>query len=104
MGTGRGANNGVFVQFVCADPQDAPVPGQAYSFSVLKQAQALGDFQALLAHGRRALRVDLGADIEGGLKQALAVVGGTARPASPKKRAASNGAKPGAKAGARKKA
>jgi len=97
-----GANNGVFVQFVCADPQDAPVPGQVYSFSVLKQAQALGDFQALLAHGRRALRVDLGMNIEGGLKQALAVVAGTARPAAARPAAVSrNGAKASAKAGAK---
>jgi hypothetical protein len=79
-----GANNGVFVQFTVADPEDVPVPGQPYTFSVLKQAQALGDFQALQAHGRRALRVELGADVESGLRQALAVVTGTARPAAKK--------------------
>ncbi len=100
-----GANNGVFVQFVCADAQDAPVPGQVYSFSVLKQAQALGDFQALLTHGRRALRVDLGTEIEAGLKQALAIVAGPARPAAAKKTSVtSKGVKAGARAGARKKA
>jgi hypothetical protein len=69
-----GANNGVFVQFTATDALDAPVPGEAYSFSVLKQAQALGDYQALLSHSRRALRVNLGSNVDGGLRQVLAAV------------------------------
>src|SRR5579859_3840159 len=89
-----GANNGVFVQFVVNDPVDVPVPGHPYTFSVLKQAQALGDFQALQAHGRRALRVELGDEIETGLRAALDAVTG-ARPAAarkaPAKKAAANG-------------
>ncbi len=87
-----GANTGVFVQFVCSDPVDAPVPGQAYTFSVLKQAQALGDYQALLAHGRRALRVDLGSEVEAGLRGALAVVAGTPRSAPAKQAAVKSSA------------
>jgi hypothetical protein len=51
-----------------------PVPGEPYSFGVLEAAQALGDYQALLTHGRRALRVSLGRQIEAGLRQALAAV------------------------------
>ena len=43
------------------------IPGEPYTFSVLKQAQALGDFQSLSAHGRRAIRVDLGSDVLAGL-------------------------------------
>ncbi len=74
-----------------------PVPGQPYTFSVLKQAQALGDYQALLAHGRRALRVDLDNEIEAGLRRTLEVVAGTTRPAAAKKPSASrNGARRGA--------
>ncbi|MCC6190970.1 MAG: bifunctional transaldolase/phosoglucose isomerase [Anaerolineales bacterium] len=69
-----GANNGVFVQLTVTDMVDAPVPGERYTFSVLKQAQALGDYQALLAHQRRALRVDLGSNVEGGLREALGLV------------------------------
>jgi len=43
-----------------------PIPGEKFSFGVLKQAQALGDFQALRNHGRRVLRVQM-ADVAQGL-------------------------------------
>ncbi len=89
-----GANNGVFVQFTVNDPVDVPVPGHPYTFSVLKQAQALGDFQALQAHGRRALRVELGDEIESGLRAALEAVTGTRPTAArkaPAKKAAADG-------------
>jgi len=69
-----GAGNGVFIQFSCDDPLDAPIPGQQYTFSVLKAAQALGDYQSLASRQRRALRVNLDQKIEGGLRQALEVV------------------------------
>ena len=45
------------------------IPGQPYSFSVLKRAQARGDLGALRAHGCRALRVSLGADAAAGVKR-----------------------------------
>jgi hypothetical protein len=54
-----GPNTGVFVQLVADDAEDAPVPDAPYSFSVLKAAQAIGDLQALQAHGRRVLRLRL---------------------------------------------
>jgi transaldolase / glucose-6-phosphate isomerase len=54
-----GPNTGVFLQLVGDDPKDIPIPGQTFSFGVLKQAQALGDFQALRNHGRRVLRVQV---------------------------------------------
>ena len=43
------------------------VPGRRYSFGVVKNAQALGDFQVLRERGRRALRVHLGTDVKNGL-------------------------------------
>ncbi len=52
-----GPNTGVFLQLVGDDPVDLPIPGETFSFGVLKQAQALGDFQALRNHGRRVLRI-----------------------------------------------
>lgn len=64
-----GPNSGVFVQITCDDGDDLPVPGQRYSFGVVKAAQALGDFQVLRERGRRALRVHLGSDVKAGLAQ-----------------------------------
>jgi transaldolase/glucose-6-phosphate isomerase len=57
----------VFVQITCDDADDLAVPGQRYSFGVVKTAQALGDFQVLQERGRRALRVHLGTDVKAGL-------------------------------------
>ena len=62
-----GPDSGVFVQLTAPDSTDLAVPGEPYSFSVLKEAQAQGDFESLLSHGRRAIRVDLGSDILAGL-------------------------------------
>jgi glucose-6-phosphate isomerase len=62
-----GPDSGVFIQITAPDKVDFPVPGAPYTFSVLKDAQALGDFQSLLKHGRRAIRVDLGDDVLIGL-------------------------------------
>ena len=67
------AGNGLFIQFTADAPQDAPIPDEAgasassVSFGVLKEAQALGDRQALLDAGRRVIRFDLGEDVVGGL-------------------------------------
>lgn len=62
-----GPNTGVFFQLGAKDKTDLPVPGEAYSFSVLKEAQALGDFRALTTRGRRVVRIDLGDDLLSGL-------------------------------------
>jgi hypothetical protein len=47
-----GPNTGMFVLITAADEARTPVPGEQYSFSALKHAQALGDFEALFAAGR----------------------------------------------------
>ena len=64
-----GPDSGVFIQITAPDNADFQVPGAPYTFSVLKDAQALGDFQSLLAHRRRAIRVDLGSDVLVGLQR-----------------------------------
>jgi transaldolase/glucose-6-phosphate isomerase len=64
-----GPDTGVFIQVTASDRTDLPIPGQPYTFSILKQAQALGDFRSLASRGRRAIRVDLGADTTGGLQR-----------------------------------
>jgi transaldolase/glucose-6-phosphate isomerase len=62
-----GANSGVFLQLVADTPNDLPIPGEAYSFATLRNAQALGDLQVLRRRGRRALRINLGNDVDAGL-------------------------------------
>ncbi len=62
-----GPNSGVILQITCDDAADLPVPGQKYTFGVVKAAQARGDFQVLMERGRRALRVHLGKDLASGL-------------------------------------
>lgn len=62
-----GPKSGVFLQITCDDAQDVPVPGQKYTFGVVKAAQARGDFQVLAERGRRALRVHLDGDLKSGL-------------------------------------
>src|SRR6266550_198177 len=64
-----GPDTGVFIQVTAPDRTDLPIPGQPYTFSILKQAQALGDFRSLASRGRRAIRVDLGTDTTGGLQR-----------------------------------
>jgi transaldolase / glucose-6-phosphate isomerase len=64
-----GPNSGVFLQITCDDAVNLPVPGQKYTFSVVKAAQARGDFQVLIQRRRRALRVHLPADVDEGLKR-----------------------------------
>jgi transaldolase / glucose-6-phosphate isomerase len=69
-----GANNGVFLQITSDDEIDLPVPGQKYSFAVVKSAQARGDFQVLVDRGRRALRVHFGAGVATGLRHLAELV------------------------------
>jgi transaldolase / glucose-6-phosphate isomerase len=62
-----GPNSGVFLQITCDDASDLAVPGQKYTFGVVKAAQARGDFAVLAERGRRALRVHLGKNLKSGL-------------------------------------
>ena len=63
-----GPASGVFLQVTCEDAVDLPVPGRAYTFGVVKAAQARGDFQVLADRSRRALRVHLRGDVAAGLR------------------------------------
>jgi transaldolase / glucose-6-phosphate isomerase len=69
-----GPNSGVFLQVTCDDSVELPVPGQKYTFGVVKAAQARGDFQVLAQRGRRALRVHLGSNLKAGLATLQAAV------------------------------
>ena len=62
-----GPDTGVFFQIIANDETDFAVPGEAYTFSILKQAQARGDFRALAKRGRRVIGIDLGDKTDAGL-------------------------------------
>jgi transaldolase/glucose-6-phosphate isomerase len=75
-----GPNSGVFLQITCDDASDIPVPGQKYTFGVVKAAQARGDFQVLADRGRRALRIHIKTDLEAGLEKIGAALGNVLAP------------------------
>ncbi|MBC7798352.1 MAG: transaldolase, partial [Pyrinomonadaceae bacterium] len=64
-----GTNSGVFLQITSEDAIDLEVPDQKYTFSVVKSAQARGDFQVLVDRERRALRVHLSRDLKTALSE-----------------------------------
>ena len=69
-----GPPSGVFMQVTADNVVDVPLPGEPFTFGVLKQAQALGDFQSLASRHRRAIRVHLGDDVAAGLRTLLEIV------------------------------
>ena len=69
-----GPPTGCFIQLTADHPVDVPIPGAPESFGTLIEAQAAGDFEALVAHGRPVLRVHLGADPDAGLAALASLV------------------------------
>jgi transaldolase/glucose-6-phosphate isomerase len=69
-----GPASGVFIQVTADNALDVPLPNEPFTFGVLKQAQALGDFQSLSSRHRRALRLHLGTDVAAGLRTLLEIV------------------------------
>lgn len=54
-----GTNSGIFVLLTATDASATPIPGTEFTFSTIKQAQALGDFDALVANGREVVHYHL---------------------------------------------
>jgi hypothetical protein len=69
-----GPKVGLFLQIVQDDTKDVPIPGQPYSFSILKQAQSLGDLESLTSRRLPVLRVTLGKEAAAGWKALAAAV------------------------------
>ncbi len=70
-----GPNSGVFLQITASKPpEDLAIPGRKATFGVIEAAEARGDFEVLAERGRRVLRVDLGADVDGGLKRVVEAI------------------------------
>ena len=73
------AGNGLFIQFTSDPQEDMPIPDAAglpdssMSFGVLKMAQALGDYEALLAADppRRAIRFHLGQNVAANIERLM---------------------------------
>lgn len=66
-----GPDNVVCLLLTADEREDLAIPGEAFSFGVLKQAQALGDFQAMQEHHRRVLRVHLKGNLESAMRRVL---------------------------------
>ena len=65
-----GPGSGLYLQLTGGPLEPLPIPGQKYGFDTLAAAQAIGDYRALSALGRRVVTIDLGADVSVGLRQA----------------------------------
>lgn len=69
-----GSNTGVFLQITCDDAKDLSIPGEPFSFGVVKTAQARGDLEVLIKRDRRILRVHLDKNVKQGLKKLEEVI------------------------------
>jgi len=66
-----GPATGAFLQIETEPARDVDVPGRGFTLGRLIQAQALGDWRALVSRGRRVLRVRVKADELPGVAAAL---------------------------------
>ena len=64
-----GPDSGLYIQITTDDAVDVPIPGQPFTFSILKQAQAQGDLQSLRDHQRRVMRLHIRGDLALGLSR-----------------------------------
>jgi len=64
-----GKSNGIFLIIAGDEPQDSKIPGEVFSFEVLKNAQSLGDYHSFANRSLRLLYLHISGDIEKGLKQ-----------------------------------
>ncbi|HLQ61948.1 MAG TPA: bifunctional transaldolase/phosoglucose isomerase, partial [Candidatus Acidoferrales bacterium] len=70
-----GPRTGLFLQVVQDDARDLAIPGQPYTFSTLKQAQALGDLRSLRSRRLPVVRVTLGRSPAAGWKALTGSIG-----------------------------
>ncbi len=54
-----GPNTGLFIQIIADVEKDMDIPNEGMTFGALIRAQALGDYETLVARGRRVIRVHL---------------------------------------------
>jgi transaldolase/glucose-6-phosphate isomerase len=69
-----GPATGIFLQITCEDAVDIDIPGSKFGFSVLKQAEALGDLEALQSRKRPVMSVHLDDDVTANLRDLVGAV------------------------------
>ena len=69
-----GPDEGMFLILTTEHKTDLPIPGKPFTFGQLENAQALGDYEALAAHGRPALRLHFSRGVDAGLATLTAAV------------------------------
>lgn len=69
-----GPDTFIGIQITADDPMDIIIPGEPYTFGLLKRAQAIGDLQSLIKHKRRVLNVNVKGDINQGLYQLYEII------------------------------
>ena len=62
-----GKPNGIFLLITADEPIDVPIPGEIFSYEILKNAQALGDYQSFANKNLRLLHVHLSGSVLDGL-------------------------------------
>lgn len=63
-----GPNNGLFILLTTNTNLKLEIPGSGYDFATLQNAQALGDFRALINKKRRVIRIHIKDNLVDGLK------------------------------------
>jgi len=66
-----GPPTGLFLQLTSAHEKDLPIPGRPYTFGVLADAQAIGDFQALQSLGRDITKIQVSRGDEAGIAEVI---------------------------------
>lgn len=69
-----GPDIGVFILITVDDEHELPIPGRPYSFSILKQAQGLGDLQTLRDRRRRVVHLHITGNIQSGLQKIIEAI------------------------------
>jgi glucose-6-phosphate isomerase len=64
-----GPDTGLYIIITADEDETLAIPSEQYGFEVLHHAQALGDFRSLSDKGRRVIRINLGKDLDAGLKE-----------------------------------
>jgi len=73
-----GPATGAYIILMGNDKEPLPIPDQKFGFNILNEAQSLGDFRSLNDKGRKVLYIQLGKDIDKGLKDLLQLITPTA--------------------------